>query len=244
MFKINQDQETGKIKSLHLMDVTFSYSYLVSPRPESDFNAGTYGTELIIRDTETVAAIKKYLAQVMEEAKVTTWEGKIPKNLNLPLKAGNEESELEADAFVLKTSSKMQPKLFIRDEDDTRAHEVTEEELDDIYAGMIGEAIVSFKAYSYNGIRGIKAYLNAVCKTGDGQPLAAKTSYEDAFSSATEFDTVPKKATPKKTAKKEEAADEDVDLDSMIATPTRKVSKDTVQKGETVSLTIDDLLKG
>ena len=24
MFKINQDQETGKIKSLHLMDVTFS----------------------------------------------------------------------------------------------------------------------------------------------------------------------------------------------------------------------------
>ena len=78
---------------------------------------------------------------------------------------------MEADAFVLKTSSKMQPKLFIRDEDDTRAHEVTEEELDDIYAGMIGEAIVSFKAYSYNGIRGIKAYLNAVCKTGDGQPL-------------------------------------------------------------------------
>lgn len=238
MFKVTNDPETGRITSLHLQDVIFSYSYLVSPRPETDFNSGTYGTELVIKDIETVKAVKQYLNEVMEEAKVTTWEGKVPKTVNLPLKKGNEENDLEADAFVLKTSSKQQPKLFIRPEDSERAHEVAEEELDEIYAGMVGDAIVKFRAYSYNGVKGIKAYLNAVCKTGDGTPLAAKTSYEDVFSGPTDFDTAPapKKVAPKKVVQAQ-PEDDTVDLDAMLA------SNVTTAKAEPAVLTIDDLLK-
>jgi len=237
MFKVTRDPETGRITSLHLQDVVFSYSYLVSPRPETDFNPGTYGTELIIKDADTVKAVKEYLNDIMEEAKVTTWENKVPKSVNLPLKKGNEENELEADAFVLKTSSKQQPKLFIRPEDSERAHEVTEDELDEIYAGMVGDAIVKFRAYSYNGIKGIKAYLNAVCKTGNGTPLAAKTSYEDVFSGPTEFDAAPapKRVAPKK-VQQVEADDDAVDLDAMLA------SNVTTTKAEPANLTIDDLL--
>lgn len=237
MFKVTRDPETGRITSLHLQDVTFSYSYLVSPRPETDFNPGTYGTELIVKDADTVRAVKDYLNEVMEEAKVTTWENKVPKQLNIPLKIGNVENELEAGAYIVKTSSKQQPKLFIRPEGSERAHEVTEEELDEIYAGMVGDAIVKFRAYSYNGIKGIKAYLNAVCKTGDGTPLAAKTSYEDVFSGPTEFDTAPapKKAAPKK-VQPAQTEDDTVNLDAMLS------SQVTTTKAEPANLTIDDLL--
>lgn len=235
MFKVNTNPETGKTVSLHLTDVTFSYSYLVSPRPENDFNPGTYGTELIIHDQETLKAAKDYLNEVMEEAKTTTWNNKIPKGLHLPIKKGNEDNDLEQGNFVLKTSSKQQPKLFIRPDDSERAKEVTEDELDEIYAGMVGEAIVKFRAYSYNGINGVKAYINAVCKTGDGTPLAKKVSYEDVFSGETDFDAPApaKKAAPKKAAKK----DDDIDLDNMLS------GQPTTAKAEEDNLTIDDLLK-
>jgi len=233
MFKVNTNPETGKVSSLHLSDVTFSYSYLVSPRPETDFSPGTYGSELIIDDMETIKGIKEYLNEVLEEAKSTVWDGKLPKKLNLPLKKGREDKELEVGKFILKTSTKNQPKLFIREEDETRAREVTEENLDEIYAGMIGEAVVKFKAYSYNGINGVKAYLNAVCKTGTGTPLTKSVSYEDVFSGETDFDKPAPE--PQKKVTKTESSDE-VDLDSMLS------SQPTTSKAETTNLTIDDLL--
>lgn len=260
MFKVNKDSETGRIKTLQLSDVVFSYSYLVSPRPESDFNAGTYGTELIIRDPAQVTAIKDYLQQVMDEAKTATWEGKLPKNLNIPIRAGNEDSELEAGAFVLKTASKQQPKLFIRMGDETRAHEVTEEEIDEIYAGMIGEAIVTFRAYTYNGIKGIKCYINAVCKTANGKPLSGKVSYEESFSIETDFDApveTPKAKTGTKANTKVEEAEETINLDAMLSshtkssktevkdvTTTQSASKTKARQPqvEAQALTIDDLL--
>lgn len=262
MFKVIRDETTGKIKTLQVQDVVFSYAYLVSPRGEKDFNPGTYGTELIISDDDTVKAIKEYLNQVIEEAKSTTWDNKIPKNLNLPIRQGNEENEYEKGAIILKTSTKNQPKLFIRPEGETRAREVEEEELDEIYSGMVGEAIVKFSAYSYNGIKGIKAYLNAVCKTGDGESFESSISYEDAFSEASDFDIEAKpskKATKKK--KVEEENEEGVDLDSIINSNGSKkgtTKKSTTSKGTTKKstkrvveddedeedeITIDDLIK-
>lgn len=235
MFKVTRHPETGETTALHLSDVIFSYSYLVSPRPETDFNPGTYGTELILTDQESVKAVKEYLNEIMEEAKNNTWEGKIPSKLNLPLKKGNEESDLENGRFVLKTSSKTQPKLFVRTENDTKAREVGENDLDEIYAGMTGEAIVKFRAYSYNGIKGVKAYLNAVCKTGDGKPLAAKVSYEDVFSAETAFDS-PAAPTPAKKVVQTEVATNDIDIDSLLS------SQPTTSKAEPGVLSIDDLL--
>jgi len=239
MFKVTKNPETGQTTALHLSDVIFSYSYLVTPRPETDFNPGTYGTELILTDQESVKAIKEYLNEIMEEAKNTTWEGKLPKALNLPLKKGNEESELEAGRFVLKTSSKTQPRLFVRTENDSRAREVGESDIDEIYAGMVGEAIVKFRAYSYNGIKGVKAYINAVCKTGEGTPLAKKVSYEEVFSGATEFDATPTPipaAAPKAKPAPAATAAEDIDLDSLLS------QQPTTSRAEPKELSIDDLL--
>jgi hypothetical protein len=49
MFKINR-MDDGRIRSIQTAESIFSYAYLVSPRPESDFKAGTFGTDLIIRE--------------------------------------------------------------------------------------------------------------------------------------------------------------------------------------------------
>jgi hypothetical protein len=245
--------DAGNITSLKLEDVVFSYSYLVSPRPETDFSPGTYGTELVITDDETVKAIKTYLNEIIAEAKTTTWEGKMPKSLNLPIKKGNDDKEFEAGAYVLKTSSKMQPKLYIREEGEERAHVVEEDELDEIYAGMVGEAIVKFKAYTYNGIKGIKAYLNAVCKTGDGTPFESKIDYEDEFSTETMFDAEPspKKAKAKPAKKQEvEEEEEELSIDDMLSKEAKpepkaksKAPSKTASKAASTDLDIDDLLK-
>jgi hypothetical protein len=243
MVKVTRSKETGKITRVRLSDVVFSYAYLISPRPEDDFKAGTYGAELLFDDTETLAAVKEYLKEVMDDAKENTWKGKVPKDLHLPLSEGDEEKDLEAGMWKIKTTTKKQPQLFIKPEGSSTAHEVDEDELDEIYSGMIGDAIITFRAYNYNNIKGITAYLNAVCKTGEGTVLSARVSYEDEFSDGTDFDddedetedalanlkpkestkakaSTTKKTTTKKATKKvepeEDEEEEEISLDSLI----------------------------
>jgi len=235
------DRDTGNIRSLKAEGVTFSYAFLTSARPKDNYKAGTYGAELVINDKETEKEITQYLKQVIEEAKDTLWKGKVPRDMKLPIRETNENNELENGAVVvLKTSSKNQPKLFIRNEESGRAHEVAEDEIEEIYSGMIGEAIVTFRAYDYNGIRGVTAYLNAVCKTDEGTPMRKTASYEDAFSLETEFDSQPaQKSKPKQKQTEEELEIEDGELDITSFIKPKPVAKST--SADSIS-SIDDLL--
>jgi len=263
--------DDGRIRSIQTAESIFSYAYLVSPRPESDFKAGTFGTDLIIRDDETIAAIKEYINQVMKEAKEDAWDGKVPKNLSLPVRMGDDEIPLEAGALVLKTSTKIQPKVFIRDKDTGKAREVTEEEIEDgeIYSGMLGEVIFSLRAYNYNGVKGITAYINAACKTGIGTPLGIKYNFEEEFSeeldddddeseeeafsipkskSSTAKPATTKKVTTKSTKKQaiveeEDEEDEEDDEDEEVVVVTKKSNKATTKVRDSENITIDDLLK-
>ena len=254
MLRVTRD-DNGLIKQIQTAPGVFSYTYLATPRPEGDFNAGTYGTEFIVNDEETITALKEYLNQEIMANKASLWGGKLPANLHLPLRRGDDENELEAGSFVLKTTSKMQPKLFILDTSTGRAHEVeTEEELNDIYAGMIGEVIIKFRAYSYNKINGVKCYINAACKTDDGTPLSARTSYQDAFSLTTEFDTVAE--TPANVVQTKEVEAE-VTIDDLLSSqptkattevasaPAQSFAKPTAKTTAPAKadLTLDDLLK-
>jgi len=247
MLKVTRDPETNRIKRLQTGDVMFSYAFLTTVRPETDFKKGTYGADLIIQDEETLEAVKEYIQEVMESALEDTWEGKMSKTLYVPLKKGNEESEVEAGHYVLKTTTRKQPKLLIRDEETGVAHEITEDEVDDIYSGMIGEAIIQLSAYNYNGQKGITCYLNAVCKTGDGTPLGGNVSYENEFSLGSEFDEPTNaKAEVKSGSKKkkpvvvEEEPDDALSLDALI-------NGSVVTKGKAADSkrpTIDDLING
>lgn len=260
MFKVNRNEE-GQIRSIQTAESVFSYSYLVNPRPESDFKAGTYGTDLIIRDADTIAAIKEYISQVMREAKESSWDGKIPKNLSLPIRVGDDSIPLEAGALVLKTSTKIQPRVFIRDKSTGKPHEVTEEEIEngEIYSGMLGEIIFSFRPYNYNGVKGITAYVNAACKTGIGTPLGTKYDYEKEFSDdpeETEDEEVDEalasfsirpKTTVKKSTKKvvveEDELSEDDEEESAKPVITKRKSSAITKEKESANLTIDDFLK-
>lgn len=217
---LKRRDDSKSIAYIQTEDVVFHYAFLVSPRPETDFNPGTYGAELVITDEQTKEDIKEYLKQTLELGKEESWGGKIPKDIHLPIKYADEDSNLEEGTMILKTSSKKAPDLWIRDSDSGRAYEVEEDEIDEIYSGMIGIAVVVFRHYDYKGKRGVKAYLNAVCKTEDGIPIGARLDYKDAFSIGSQFDEdespLPKKGSKKKAKVEEEEEDADVNLDDLV----------------------------
>jgi len=254
--RVKRHTESGVITEIQTNPGVFSYSYLAFPRPEGSFGAGNYGTEFIIHDEETLNAIREYLSEKIKEGQADKWKGKFnPKTLNLPLRKGDDDNELEAGKWVLKTSTQSQPKLFILNNDTGRAHEVEEDELDEIYSGMEGEIIFSFYVYSYLGKNGVKAYINAACKTGTGTPIgSSRTDYVDAFSTATDFDT-DVEAKPVKKSKKEEVVDTtEYDLDDMLGLPATTKTADKTSKTKAkakveekedpvTEITLDDLIK-
>ena len=247
MSKLIRNEE-GKIIKLRIEGATVSYPYLTSPRPEGQLKAGSYGSDFLIYDEETKALIKEYLREVATAGMGSHWNNKLPQKLNLPFEDGDEAIEREAGAMILKTGSpKFQPRIFIRDPHSGRAHEITEEEVDDIYAGMIADADVNFKPYNVKATTGITAYLGAVCKVADGEPFATRQHLEDSFSLPSVFDAesaeAAKPTTTKAKAKKAEPKPQEeqpaVSLDDLLATPT-KAKKET---GKETAITLDDLLK-
>lgn len=187
MSRLVIDKETGVIQKIRVTNAVASYAYLTSPRPEGSLKEGTYGTELIIRDEETIALVKQYTKQVAQHAITNVWRVQ-PKELGLPYALGDEENEREAGALVFKTSApKFQPTLLIRNPKTGRAHQLEEDEKDEYYSGMLVDADVVLKPWAVGGKFGVTAYVNAVCKVGDGEPFAARVNYEDSFSIDTDF---------------------------------------------------------
>lgn len=256
MSRLIRDPETGLIKKLRVTEAVASYAYLVSPRPEGMLQEGTYGSELIIRDEETIKLIKEYVKEVASNAIKGAWK-LVPSAINRPYRDGNEDNEREAGAFVLKTSSpKFQPKLLIRNPRTGRATELTEEEKEEFYSGMIVDVDVTFRDWSVGGKYGVTAYLNAVCKVGDGEPFATGGNIEDSFSidlgfdDEDSFDVEEPKAKPavkpkKKTAKEVDEEEVDALLEGLIDDePAAKPAKPATTKkaAPKKELTIDDLL--
>lgn len=251
MSKLIRNAE-GDIIRIRLENVTVSYPYLTSPRPEGQLKAGSYGAEFIIYDDETKALVKEYTKAVAQKAVTTTWNNMVPSELRLPYREGDEAAEREEDALVVMSHSpKFQPRLFIRDPQSGRAHELTEDEIDEFYAGMLVDADVTIKPYNFNGKpgqngrTGLTAYIGAVCKVGEGEPFASKEALIDSFSSPTEFDTdsttkteATKTSTKKTTKKAVTEAAPAVSLDDLLTSAPKKVTKQ-----ESSTLTLDDLLK-
>jgi hypothetical protein len=188
MSRLIRDADTGLIKKLRITNARASYTYVLAPRPEGSLQEGKYGSEFIITDEETKALIKEYTKEVAQQAIKGAW-GKVPNNLVLPYRNGDEEKESEAGALILKTGSpKFQPAILIRDEKTGRARHITEEDKDDIYSGMYADADVTFKEWAVGGKFGVTAYLNAICKVAEGEPFVPVSSIEDSFSLDLGFD--------------------------------------------------------
>lgn len=170
---------TGKVR--------ISYAYLLKPRPlgEDDPEGAKpkYGCMLLIKKDAEGRKTKKALEAAIEAAKEKDkgqWGGKIPKNLKVTLRDGDEEGDEDEkpellDHWFINVSSVRRPGIVSRS-----MEPLTEE--DEVYSGMY--ARVSLRAYGYKakGNNGVTFALNHLQKLADGEFLGGgRTKVEDVF---------------------------------------------------------------
>lgn len=154
-----------------------SYVHLFEPHI-SIGSEPKYSVSLIIpkSDTETIANIRAAIEEAKQNS-VSKWGGKIPDNLKLPLRDGDEERKKDPaykNSYFLNTSTTVRPQLV-----DARKQNITDPTV--IYSGCYVRATVNFYAFNTNGNRGIAAGLGNVQFWCDGEPLNGRTRAEDDF---------------------------------------------------------------
>lgn len=163
---------TGKVR--------FSYVNIFQPKM-NDQGKEKYSLMLLIPKTDaaTINKIKKAVEEVkMDEKSKSKWGGKIPANLKLPLRDGDEEfpdkDEFKGMCFF-NASSDFKPGIV-----DANCDPLLDST--EIYSGCWGRVSVNFYAYSNTGNKGVAAGLNNVQKLEDDESLAGRSSAKDDFS--------------------------------------------------------------
>lgn len=252
MSNLIRDPKTGRITRMRITNAVVQYPALTEPRGDQDLKPGTYGAQLIVRDEETIKLIKEYATEVAKYAVASIWKQK-PKAINVPYKKGDASREAEEGATILKANSGFQPKLYIRR---PGQRTIALDDNEEFYAGMLADADIVIKDYNVTGNFGVTAYLQAVCKVGDGEPLytssAASFDVEDFEDDEAEsFDLEPvkpkkKPTTTKKASHKKEETELDLDdfnLDDFNLDDLEVNSEVLDIEEDTEGLTLEDLLK-
>lgn len=130
-------------------------------------------------DTVTLGKIEDAIEAAKEVAKTKNWSGKIPANLNMPLRDGDEEVDEDGNAkapgcYFMNVNSKDKPGIIDR----------FKQPLDDperVYSGVY--ARVSINAFGYNtgGNKGVSFGLNNVQIIKDGEFLGGRSSADADF---------------------------------------------------------------
>ena len=164
---------TGKVR--------FSYAHVFEPSAAQEGQEKKYSVSLLIpkKDKATIKRIEEAVAAAKEEGKVK-FGGKIPNNLKLPLRDGDDEREddpnYEGMMFVNATS-KNKPGIV-----DENLDAIMDKE--DFYSGCFGRASVNFYPFNVSGNKGIACGLNNLQKMEDGDRLSGGPSAEDDFGEA------------------------------------------------------------
>lgn len=167
------EQNTKVITGL----VRFSYAHVFEP---ASINGGDekYSVSLLIdkNDTKTIKAINAAV-EAAKQAGIPKFGGKIPANLKLPLRDGDEEREDDenyAGCYFVNANCKTKPGVV--DEHLNPIMDSTE-----FYSGCYGHASITFYPFNSNGNRGVACGLNNVMKRKDGEPLGGRAKAEDDF---------------------------------------------------------------
>lgn len=163
---------TGKVR--------FAYCHVFEPFSMEEGKEPKYSVSLIIpkKDKETVAKIKKEIAEALEEGKAKLG-GKIPATYKNPLRDGDEErpdDDSYADSYFVNANSSKKPSVV-----DASLNPVMDK--DEFYSGCYGRASVNFYAFNVAGNKGIAAGLQNLQKLEDGERLAGGSSAEEDFGS-------------------------------------------------------------
>lgn len=140
-----------------------------------------YSVSMIIpkSDTKTIDAIKAAIEKAKEAGK-EKWGGKIPLNLKLPLRDGDDpvtgrpNDEAYKNSYFITASSKTQPGIV-----DKKVQKIIDET--EVYSGIYGNVSVNFYPFKVSGSAGIACGLNHVQKTKDGEALGGRGKAEDDF---------------------------------------------------------------
>ena len=163
---------TGKVR--------FCYVNVFEPTAMNEGDTPKYNICVLIpkSDTATIDKIKKAIEAAKEagKAKLADKNGRIPANLKLPLRDGDEERPDDPafeDHYFINANSMRQPSIVDRSLNPIMSR-------DEFYSGCYGRASISFYAFNVSS-KGIAAGLNNLQKLEDGEMLAGGSTAEEDF---------------------------------------------------------------
>lgn len=170
---------TGKVR--------FCYVNVFEPTAMNEGDTPKYNICVLIpkSDTATIDKIKKAIEAAKEAGKVKLADknGRIPANLKLPLRDGDEERPDDPafeDHYFINANSMRQPSIVDRSLNPIMGR-------DEFYSGCYGRASISFYAFNVSS-KGIAAGLNNLQKLEDGEMLAGGSTTEEDFGGENEWD--------------------------------------------------------
>lgn len=163
---------TGKVR--------FSYANVFEPTAMNEGDALKYNVCILIpkEDTKTLEKIDKAIKAAIElgKSKLANSQGKIPSNIKLPLRDGDEERSDDPafeGMYFLNANSSRKPNVVDKD-----LNPILDK--DEFYSGCYGRASINFYAFNVSS-KGIACGLNNLQKLSDGERLAGGSSAEDDF---------------------------------------------------------------
>lgn len=163
---------TGKVR--------FCYVNVFEPTAMNEGDTPKYNICVLIpkSDTATIDKIKKAIEAAKEagKAKLADKNGRIPANLKLPLRDGDEERPDDPafeDHYFINANSMRQPSIVDRSLNPIMSR-------DEFYSGCYGRASINFYAFNVSS-KGIAAGLNNLQKFEDGEMLAGGSTAEEDF---------------------------------------------------------------
>lgn len=163
---------TGKVR--------FCYVNVFEPTAMNEGDTPKYNVCVLIpkSDTATIDKIKKAVEAAKEagKAKLTDKNGRIPANLKLPLRDGDEEHPDDPafeDHYFINANSMRQPSIVDRSLNPIMSR-------DEFYSGCYGRVSINFYAFNVSA-KGIAAGLNNLQKLEDGEMLAGGSTAEEDF---------------------------------------------------------------
>lgn len=170
---------TGKVR--------FCYVNVFEPTAMNEGDTPKYNICVLIpkSDTATIDKIKKAIEAAKEagKAKLADKNGRIPANLKLPLRDGDEERPDDPafeDHYFINANSMRQPSIVDRSLNPIMSR-------DEFYSGCYGRASINFYAFNVSS-KGIAAGLNNLQKLEDGEMLAGGSTAEEDFGGENAFE--------------------------------------------------------
>lgn len=119
----------------------------------------------------------KELKRAANNAAKEKWGDKIPKNIRMPFRDGDEKSDLQGyeNTIFVTASSKQRPGII-----DQQKNQITKED-EAFYAGCYARATLIAFAYDTAGNKGVSFSLQNIQKLADGDSFSGRRAAEDEF---------------------------------------------------------------